>query len=106
MVVVHTLFSPVLDPLLGRPHLPGADFQEPPNHLSRQKEGLREHVPSRGKVIQEPRKGINIKNLGRNPPSQTPPKGPLTLQILYAWGLFSLQNTGKSRHKEFRAGGS
>ena len=42
------------------------------------------------------RKGINKKNLGRNPPSQIPPpKGPLTPQILYVWGLFSLQNTGK-----------
>ena len=45
---------------------------------------------------QEPKKGINIKNLGRNPPFQTPPpKGPLTPRILYVRGLFSLQYTRK-----------
>ena len=47
--------------------------------------------------IQEPKKGINIKNLGRTPPPKPPPppKEPLIPQILYVWGLFALQNTGK-----------
>ena len=47
--------------------------------------------------VRNQKRDINIKNLGRNPPpSQTPPpKRPLTWQILYVWGLFSLQNTGK-----------
>ena len=55
---------------------------------------------------QKPKKGINIKNLGRNPhPRPPPPKGPLTPQSLYVWGLFSLQNTGKRPTLRISKGG-
>ena len=53
--------------------------------------------PSGNFRYQEPKEGINIKNLGRTPPPppRPPPQGPLTPQILCVWGFFSLQNTGK-----------
>ena len=55
---------------------------------------------------QRKKKGHKHKDFGQKPPVPDPPKGPLTLQILYVWGLFSLQNTGKRRlHKEFRGAG-
>ena len=40
------------------------------------------------------------KEFGQKPPpprAPPPAKGPLTPQILYVWGLFSLQNTEKKR---------
>ena len=54
---------------------------------------------------QEPKKGINIKNLAETAPSQTPPQGPLTPQLLYVWGLFPFKIQEKGLHKEFRRGG-
>ena len=53
------------------------------------------------------KKGINIKNFARNPPPRPPlQRGPRPLQILYVWGLLSLQNTGKSPNiKNFGGGG-
>ena len=59
--------------------------------------GMRLFDPHLCNHCQEPNKGINIKNLGRNPPSQTPPpqRNPWPPQILYVWGVFSLQNKGE-----------
>ena len=57
-----------------------------------------------GAQAQAPRKSINIKNFAGNPPSRPPPLK--TPQILYVWGLLSLQNAGKKpKHKGFRGGG-
>ena len=56
---------------------------------------------------QEPKKGINIKNLGRNPPSQTPPpKGtPDPANSLCLGPLFPLKYRKKACIKNFERGG-
>ena len=83
------------DPLSGRGASP--DTLAIPKHTwGKQRSGKPQN--------EEPKTHINIKNLGRTPPPTPPPQAPLTLQILYAWGLFSLQNTGKGLHEEFRGG--
>ena len=58
-----------------------------------------QEVPARCQG-QESKKGINIKNLAEPPPLPRPHPQ----EILYVWGLFSLQNTGKGIHKELRGG--
>ena len=59
--------------------------------------------PDGSRHSQEAKKSINIENLGRNPPSQTPPppKGPLIPQILYVGASFPFRTQEKGLHKEF-----
>ena len=56
-------------------------------------------------LLQEPKKGINVKNLGRNPPSQTPPiKRPPDPANSLFWGLFFFKIQERGLHKECRGG--
>ena len=54
-----------------------------------------------GPQFQEPKKSINIKNLGRTPPSQTPRNGPLTPQFFMLGASFPFRIQEKGPHKEF-----